>query len=532
MSSNPVTEPNSIHVLLVEDDPSHVELIRRSFTEVRRKVRVSATQSLQAAKEFLRTERPDILFVDHLLPDGDGIELLTDLSSVSTPMVLMSSYGNEHVAVEAIKAGALDYLVKSEESLRAVPVMLERVLREWAHVQQTAKLEAELRQAQKMDAIGTLASGVAHDFNNLLTAIHGYAEMALQEEPGVRSREPIERIQYVVNQAAGLTRSLLMFSRRVKTEKVKVDLEKLVRETARLLKRLFPASVEMRISIQVEGGAWVEGDRNQLQQVIMNLMINARDSMAHGGVLELSLRTQTQPERFVILQVKDSGCGMDEATKARVFEPFFTTKTREQGTGLGLSVVLGIVRDHGGKIDLETCTNQGTCFTVSWPWVEQPSNSANPAAGKSRPGHRHERVLIAEDNPAVRDLVQQCLQKIGMEVHSVADGEALLERMQRGPLMELVILDLDLPKRSGESCLRFLRESGRQVPVILMSGALDQLQEWDGDSRVRCLSKPFAMAQLQEAVETILGPSKPVRGPVSGTDKDPPESTVVRAAGA
>ena len=381
-----------------------------------------------------------------------------------------------------------------------------------------SRLESELLHAQKMEAVGTLAGGVAHDFNNLLTAIFGNVEMALtalDDREGVT--ESLQAIERVAQQGESMTQSLLMFAHKARAEKEPVDLCKLTRDTMKMLRRLLPASIRVTEELPRGESAWVMADIAQLQQVLMNLTLNAQHAMPDGGGLWIGLRKDGAPavtngdpvcHGRAVLVVEDTGCGMDAETLRRIFEPFFTTRVRGDGTGLGLAIVHGIVTDHGGRIDVESEPGRGSRFEVSLPLAAAPTGDQAKSAPSPfllpRPENSAS-ILVAEDNELVRKLVVTALDAVGYSAAGVADGREALERFDEDPQgIQLAILDMDMPHVSGMSCLEELRRKQPELPVVLMTGNPSLLDKARSQLRVPILAKPFQMGSLVELVGDTL----------------------------
>lgn len=378
-------------------------------------------------------------------------------------------------------------------------------------------LAEQLRQAQKMEAVGQLAAGVAHDFNNLLTALLGYVGIARQTaQPDAATSEALEGIESLAVHAAGVTKSLLLFSGRSQATLEPVNLGELLAETAKLLRYVVPRVVTLHIAEPPGGPVWVRGDRTQLQQVIMNLALNARDAMPDGGRLDVVVTPLPDDEALpdgaspvarpaVCLCVADTGCGMSSETQAKIFEPFFTTKPRGRGTGLGLPVVFGIVKEHRGYIDVRSAPGRGSTFRVILPCIPAPSG-APPQQGPApaEPRGRGELVLLAEDAPYVRALLATELERLGYTVAAAADGDELMRLYEeRRPAVRLLVLDDDLPHRTGGECLRRIRRRGDRVAAILISGAAESRRR-RSDLAARRLDKPFTLPQFAETVYLAL----------------------------
>ena len=386
-------------------------------------------------------------------------------------------------------------------------------------------LEEQLRQAQKMEAVGQLAGGVAHDFNNLLTAIGSSADMAMEELADPRAmREHLGEIHRAVVRAADLTRQLLAFSRRQVLNLEAVALGEVVHEAERMLRRLIGESIRLETSIDPEAPP-VRADRTQLAQVVMNLAVNARDAMPEGGTLTLATgyrivsasdaRRQRglSPGAYSLLVVRDTGTGMDEATRSRIFEPFFTTKERGKGTGLGLSMVYGIVKQTGGYVQVETATGRGTAFTIHLP-VAAPSAGVperRPQRRRTR-GRGTETVLVVEDEDGVRAPVRRILVAHGYNVLEASDGAAALDIAERqAGKIDLLLTDVVMPGMNGGELAGRLRRLRTGIRVVFMSGYSAEAVATHGvlSPGSTFLQKPFSVEELLERLRDALGHSEP-----------------------
>jgi nitrogen-specific signal transduction histidine kinase/ActR/RegA family two-component response regulator len=380
------------------------------------------------------------------------------------------------------------------------------------------QLEDQLRQAQKMEAVGMLAGGVAHDFNNLLTIITGYSQLILNNlRPNDPNRHSAEQIMKAGERAAALTKQLLAFSRRQVLQPRVIDLNKLVSGLTIMLQRLIGEDIDLRLVLQPELGT-VSADPGQIEQVIMNLVVNARDAMPKGGVLTIETNhvpldehytnrhISVKPGAYIMLAVSDNGGGMDSATQARLFEPFFTTKSAGRGTGLGLSTVFGIVKQSGGSVDVYSEVGRGTTVKVYLPRVDQPV-VVEPEK-KARPAVRGaETILVVEDDEMVRTLVRETLEREGyklleapgpLEARSVADTF-------RGPI-QLMITDVVMPKVSGRELATQMNKARPDMKILYMSGYTDNAVLASGilQKEVAFLQKPFTPAALSEKVREVL----------------------------
>jgi PAS domain S-box-containing protein len=380
-------------------------------------------------------------------------------------------------------------------------------------------LEVQLRQSQKMEAIGRLAGGIAHDFNNLLTVIQGYGQLLAEKTSDPKQAAEIREVLHAADRASLLTRQLLAFSRQQVLDPVLVDLNTVVKELMGLVRRLIGADIELVMTLPPGVGS-VLADKGQLGQVIMNLVVNARDAMPLGGRLtvetdEVEVAAATVVEgvgvsagRYARIVVRDSGAGMSEETKARIFEPFFTTKDHGKGTGLGLSTVYGIVAQSGGHIRVQSEIDAGSVFEVWLPVHEQVARTKNDVP--ARPGGRvtSERVvLVIEDQATVRSLVRRILEREGFGVLEAAESsraEVLFNEHQAE--IALVVTDVGIPGERGPELCRRLASKKPELRVVYMSGQVEDavLGNELHTLHARFLAKPFTAAGLIGIVQDAL----------------------------
>jgi len=384
-------------------------------------------------------------------------------------------------------------------------------------VSERQRLEEQLRQAQKMEVVGRLAGGVAHDFNNLLTAINGYSDLLLDDLPAEgHEHEQVAEIRKAGERAARLTRQLLTFGRQQVVAPQILDLNALVQGAAALLQRVIGEDVKLTTVLDL-ALARVKVDRGQLEQVLLNLAVNARDAMPTGG--RLHVRTQNAPEVLigdrpcVMLEVSDTGRGMDEETLRHLFEPFFTTKPVGQGTGLGLATVYAIVKQAGGHIEVESEPGRGTTFGVYLPATEGAAAEERNGGAKplDAPGG-NETVLLVEDEDAVRALGRIVLRQAGYNVLDAGNGAEALQvcAAYRGPI-HLLLSDVVMPEFGGRELAERLVEEYPEMKVLFMSGYTDDAVVRHGVLRdeVAFLQKPFTPAALARKVRDVLDTARP-----------------------
>jgi two-component system, cell cycle sensor histidine kinase and response regulator CckA len=381
------------------------------------------------------------------------------------------------------------------------------------------RLETQLRQAQKMEALGRFAGGVAHDFNNLLTAIQGYASLMLLDlGPDDSRREDLEEIRKASERATALTRQILAFSRRHVAQTEPVNLNEVIRDMERLLPRLIGEDVAIATALEPKLGT-VEADPRQLEQVIMNLVSNSRDAMPNGG--RLTIETENEivqdddprvgpdlpPGPYVVLGVSDTGTGIDPEIQTKIFDPFFTTKEPGRGTGLGLATVYGIVKQAGGQIEVTSVPGAGSAFRIYLPWVRAtPVRRTVPEAAEAWP-RGSETILLVEDEESVRVFANKALEKQGYSVLEARHGRDALIRLAEHPgPVHLVITDIVMPEMGGNELARQLAAERPGLPVLFMSGYTDgEIAERGLGPDGAFLQKPFTSDVLARKVREVLG---------------------------
>lgn len=424
------------------------------------------------------------------------------------------------------KSGAPIYLTASISLIRdrdgnpAGVVAINRDITEIRQAAETqAQLEAQLRQAQKLESIGRLAGGVAHDFNNLLTVIQGYCtflhEQLSADDP---LREDVEQIQQASERAARLTRQLLAFSRKQILSPATVDLNELLANLRRMLERIIGEDV--RLTTQLDPDLWtVMIDPTQLEQVILNLVVNARDAMPSGGTLTLHTRNlladgdaglhelNAPSDQWVLVTVSDTGHGMDEQVRSQIFEPFFTTKAPGTGTGLGLATVYGIIRQSGGLVRVDSVPGKGTSFQIYLP--VGASNTIAPQANPEVPAARHgsATILLVEDDEQVRNLARTALLREGHAVLEARHGAEALELAARHPeRIDLLVTDVVMPQLSGRHLGEQLKAQRPELRILFMSGYTDDIVIQHGleKDNISFLGKPFLPNTLVDKVRELL----------------------------
>src|SRR5579862_4562393 len=515
-----------LRILQVEDNPADVELIRQSLRRGGLDLEIIAVDNPAEVERLLDRERFDAVICDYNLPQADGLEILglVRKRDQDLPFLLVSGSLGEEKAIEALKLGATDYILK--DRLPRIHMALVRAVTDARARIRARALETQFIQAQKMEAVGRLAGGIAHDFNNMLTVINGYSELLLsQMSPEDERRKDVEEIHHAGQRAAGLTRQLLAFSRRQIIQPKILNLNELIEGLERMLSRLIGEDVKLQLRLDHQLYP-VQGDAGQIEQVIVNLVVNARDAMPKGGKIIIETLSATldtaftgahadlRPGLHALLLISDTGTGMSAEVKSHLFEPFFTTKDLGKGTGLGLSTVLGIVQQCGGSIKVASEPGWGTTFRIYFPAAVQAEAPKPPAAPDGALPKGKETVLLAEDMETVRRLTRAVLESEGYRVLVAEDGaEALrIAETHQGPI-HLLLTDIVMPGISGPELAVQLRQTRPDVKVVYASGytdrGIDELKE--SVPAANFLHKPFSVADLKVKVREVLDARTPSR---------------------
>ncbi len=466
--------------------------------------------------------KPDLVLMDIRLQGKlDGVEtaaLLADLRAV--PVILLTAYADEPTLARAKITQPFGYLLKpfDERELRtSIEIALYRAMME----KRLRESERLLRQAQKMEAVGRLAGGIAHDFNNILTAILGYTNLLGEEVQGnPRLQNDVEGVKKAVKRAEALTRQLLAFSRRQPMEPKVIQPREAVDEMHRMLERLLPANIHLTLR-SGERLPCIRIDPIHFEQIVLNLIVNARDAMPEGGQIEVRLAScaleasragalERIPEgSYVALTVQDTGTGIPKEDYERIFEPFFTTKAKEGGTGLGLATVYGIVKQSNGFVDLESRLGEGTAFSLYFPGVRDEAAKESSQEREVQADQGSETILVVEDDDEIRSLMERALARRGYAVLTAAHpGEAILISERQASGLDLIVADLGLPIMSGLELVKRIRGARPDVKALFVSGYPENTPDLAGSA---FLPKPFTESVLTAAVRRLL--DSPTAGP-------------------
>ncbi len=520
-----------LRLLHLEDNPVDAELITATLMEGNIPCQSQLVDTRQAFVAALKEGRIDLILADYSIPGFDGMTalILARQHCPDVPFLFVSATIGEELAIDAMHQGATDYVLKQRLG-RLVP-SVQRALRELDDRAERKRAEEALRQSekqfrqsQKMEAVGRLAGGIAHDFNNLLTIIMGYSQVLLTElGPQHPLRGKIEETLKAGERAATLIRQLLTFSRKQSLDPKILSLNTAVTSLESLLRRLIGEDIQLVSKLDPTNGR-LRADQAQLEQVLVNLVVNARDAMPKGGTLTIETAqveltrspvyhlTPLPPGPYVRLAVSDTGCGMDRMTQSHIFEPFFTTKGEGKGSGLGLSTVFGIVTQSGGAIDVTSRVGHGTRFDLYFPSVESAILTTAPTQPLGQPQRGTETILLVEDEPSVRTLVRDELRKLGYRVVEAKNGvEACLLATQQAASLQLLLTDVVMPGMGGRELAQHLSVIKPDLKTLFISGYMDDVGIMAGqeEGTSSFLQKPFTPEVLGRAVRNLLDASTP-----------------------
>ncbi len=510
-------------ILCLEDNLHDRAVLEMTLTTAGLDCEFSHSKTREDFESAIEKGGFDLIISDFSLPGYDGMAALAAArkSQPETPFIFVSGTLGEERAIESLQNGATDYVLKDRRERLVAAV--RRALRDTQERARRKQLEEELRQAQKMEAIGQLAGGVAHDFNNILSVIQGNAELALMTlgSAQVEVRENLYQIAAASKRAANLTRQLLAFSRKQAMRLQPVNLNDAVENLARMLERVIGPNVTLQCDYDASP-VFIRADTGMLDQVILNLVVNSRDAMPQGGRVSIVTRkavfdrqnipphAEARAGEFASLKVGDTGSGISPENLPHIFEPFFTTKEVGKGTGMGLATVYGIVKQHNGWVNLVTQVGTGTTFEILLPAIPPPLASLAIPVGEPSTRRGTGRILLVEDEPAVRSMTRQTLEFHGYEVVEAASGREALEVWQnRGKEIDLLLTDMVMPGGvSGSELAARLRCEKPALKIVFVSGYSPNVIGLDTDFYGResnCfLQKPYPSDVLLNAIRNRL----------------------------
>jgi len=508
-----------LRILHLEDDGHDAEIVQGVLEAGGIACQVTRVETRDDFIASLQEPALDLILADFSLPSFDGMSALHLAleKRPEVPFIFVSAALGEELAIDALKLGASDYVLKDRVS--RIVSSVQRALREAAERAERRRLESRLRQAQRLEAMGTLAGGIAHDFNNILGAILGYGERVLRDAKGRRLRGDVESIMAAGERGRALVERILAFTRSGLAERAAVHVEKVVREALDLLAAKLPEGIRVKADLRA-GRAAMLGDPTQVHQVLMNLGTNAVQAMSAGGTLSISLDAvrfeAARPATigivgagdYVVLAVADTGSGIAPDIIDRIFDPFFTTKEVGTGTGLGLSLVHGIVTELGGAIDVASTPGAGSTFTVYLP----RSGDALDSFEKEEPALPRgdgQRVLVVDDEEPLVRLATRTLEELGYAPTGFTSSAAALAAFRADPQrFDALITDERMPGMSGSALIREVRGIRDGMPIVLMSGYVGGTVASDARQAgaEEVLKKPLSARELAASLARVLQP--------------------------
>jgi signal transduction histidine kinase len=528
-----------LRVLIVEDCEDDAELLIRELRAGGYDVDHQRVDTAEALTEALGAREWDLVLADYTMPNFSGTRALSIVrgSGLDVPFIFISGTIGEDRAVEAMKAGAQDYLIKGNIK-RLVPA-IERELREARTRRERAQIELQLQHAHKLEAIGQLTGGIAHDFNNFLLVIIGNLDLLegrLATDP--EAQKLAEQALAASLRGAELTRQLLAFARQQPLEPRVFDLNQFVAGTVELLRRTIGEEIEIETTLAADLAA-VKADPAQVESALANLAINARDAMPDGGKIMIETskvrldaayaaeHPDVAPGDFVMLSVSDTGTGMPEWILARACEPFFTTKSREKGTGLGLSMVYGFAKQSGGHLKISTDVGKGTTVRLFLPYAEiQTMTDETPLVPEEAMHEPAATILVVEDNLDVRSVIVKQLAELGLQVIEADNAKIALAIIENGPPIDLLFTDVVMPGgMSGTELAQATKKARPEIKILLSSGFTGVNGESNGfaGEQMEFLKKPYRKHDLARKIRKMLQQPQPARRAGLRLVVDPPQ---------
>lgn len=517
-----------LHIVAIDDDGVDLHVLKRNCEDiVGWDVQFSGFSLPDAAVEVLSRQRVDVIFVDYRLGTTNGLEWVRRLRATDEirPIIFLTGIGSELVAKESIRVGADDYMAKDDLSPNRLRRCIESAINQYHFRRERALLERELREAQKMEAIGTLTAGLAHDFNNMLAGMMGETQLALRGPIDDGTKKHLNNVQHACHRMAELIHRLLTFGQSNSNELNVVSLKLVVDHTLAILLHTLPDNIRLDTDL-ADDPLWVKATPAGLQQIIMNLCVNAAEAMKDGGRITLRLGRaypdealsraipDAESRTWVCLDVEDTGPGVSPSVRDRIFDPFFTTKAMgtRKGTGLGLAIVWQLVRDFGGWIHVESERDRGAHFYVYLPFAEQKSHArVDTGAGLPRGS---ETILVVDDEISVLDATAAMLEHLGYSVITSADGTEAVEALnQNRGRVACVVLDFSMPNMNGMECSRHIQSLVPGLPIVFTSGhnLKPHLATLADAGAKATLQKPYELHDLAHCVRSALdGESQPL----------------------
>lgn len=514
----------SIKILIIDDSEDDIILIKRQFKSITESsFSITSSTNWNDGKKKFQQQSFDLLLVDYMLGELTAMEIVSDIRKLDQviPVIIMTGQGSEKIAAEITRAGADDYLTKNLIGPEVLRISILSAIERSSLKLEKRLLKEKLKQAQKLEAIGTLAGGIAHDFNNMLMGISGYIELYLSTLSGIEWPSDLKHALEICNQMASVIRNLLNFTGRGGSEIVEYSLNSALKDFHEILKHTLPKSISLTFKLP-DDEMTCSFKKNDLHQMLLNLALNAMESMPDGGRLKVDLSTFEPDKSFLsrnpdfppapsaCIEISDTGSGIPAGMIDRIFDPFFTVKAlgTHKGTGLGLTLVWQIVKHQGGVIEVVSAPGEGTAFLVYIPvkFVKDgiahktlvPKLSVNTA--------RRGSILIVDDEMAIRLLVSSILGNMGYSVYEASDGLTAIDLFRSIDKIEAVILDLSMPNMNGRECLKKMLEIRPETKVLIATGhdSLSLKNELIELGALGILQKPFQIDELVENLDKII----------------------------
>jgi len=516
---------SKFRTILIEDNPTDAKLIQHMLkaSQVNEPFKdlfeIKWFDCLSEGLEYIKNSQVDIILLDLSLPDSEGLHTFQQAQREATaiPIIVLTGLDDEKVAIDAVHAGAQDYLIKSEVDrnllFRSMRYAIERKRVE----EEKEKMIHLLLETQKMEAVGNLAGGIAHDFNNLMTTIQGFTDVLMMK---VKESDPfynsLKQIRIASSNAAVLTNQMLLFSRRHPVKFIILNLNKLIDDLMKMLNRVLGEDITIKTDLQSDLYL-ISADQSTLEQLIINLAVYAKDGMPKGGRIiiksqnllindpETVLHPDAEPGKFICLSMIDNGLGIDQETLAHIFEPFYHIERVGHSTGLSMAAVYGIVKQHRGWIDVVSELDRGTTFKIVLPAVNKNDDLKAKEEIKSTDSKpKGKRILVIEDSEGVREFLVLALSENGFKVQAVSNGREALNVFERENMkFEYVLSDVVLPDMSGIELIEKLLIQKPVLKVLLCSGYTDNKLQWPiiQEKGYSFLDKPFTYQELLQAVK-------------------------------
>lgn len=510
-----------LDILLVEDSAADAELIERELRSGGLRFTARRVHD-RAGYEATLARRPDLVLSDHALPQFDGLTALALLKAryPDVPFILVSGTIGEDLAVAAMREGAADYLLK--DRLSRLPVAVQGALGRARLMLEKRELEIRLLRAQRLDSLGRLAAGVAHDLNNFILPIL-VAEGLLRETVTEPSQlDLLDTIESSALRSAKVLKQLLSFGRGAGGDRIQVRLNSAIEEISAIIRDTFPNDVSVRVEVGLDDVS-VLADPTQIQQVLMNLCVNARDAMPNGGTLTIRLGLSdidaatvskypgSKPGPYALLSIKDSGIGIAPEHLGNIFDPFFTTKAPDKGTGLGLASVFGVIESHGGFVQVDSTLGAGSEFHVYLPAQRVAQTRDAQVQMREGPLAPEPLLLLVDDGPAILRVLESSVRRRGYRVVEAKDGLSALEKLeQHAGEITAVVTDFIMPRLDGMELVKAMRARNIDIPVAVMTGAItaDQVESFRALGVREILRKPFGADAFLGSLVRLLAVEK------------------------